>query len=54
MRFRRLHDGRWLRAAVPLEPRGIYHLSGEVRNAWEHSIVPMDRPRWSLTFRSLV
>jgi len=52
MRFRRLHEGRWLRVAAPLEPRGIYHLSGEARNAWEHSIVPMDRPRWSLTFRS--
>ncbi|MDP9056033.1 MAG: alpha-ketoglutarate-dependent dioxygenase AlkB [Pseudomonadota bacterium] len=52
MRFRRAHNGRWLRAAAPLEPRAIYHLSGEVRGAWEHSILPMDRPRWSLTFRS--
>ncbi len=52
MRFRRRHGDRWHRVAVPLEPRGIYHLSGEVRTAWEHSILPLDRTRWSLTFRS--
>lgn len=41
------------RAKVMLPPRSIYHLSGEVRHAWEHSIAPMDVPRWSITFRSL-
>ncbi len=52
MRFRRPQGDRWLRATVPLEPRGIYHLSGEVRAEWEHSIVAIDRPRYSVTFRS--
>jgi len=53
MRFPRRRGGAFLRANVPLEPRGAYHLSGEVRHAWEHSIAEMDRTRWSVTFRSL-
>ncbi len=53
MRLRRRIDQRFERASVPLAPRSIYHLSGEVRNAFEHSIAPMDVPRWSVTFRSL-
>lgn len=52
MRFRRSQDKHWLRAVAPLAPRGIYHLSGEVRSAWEHSIVAIDLPRYSVTFRS--
>lgn len=50
---RRRADGKFDRANVPLEPRGAYHLSGEARHAWEHSIAPMDAARWSVTFRSL-
>jgi alkylated DNA repair dioxygenase AlkB len=53
MRFRRRSGAKFLRAAAPLAPRGIYHLSGEARNEWEHSIVEMDGTRWSITFRSL-
>ncbi len=41
------------RAKVELLPRSIYHLQGEVRHEWEHSIASMERPRWSITFRSL-
>jgi alkylated DNA repair dioxygenase AlkB len=53
MRFRRRRgDGKFDRASAPLEPRSAYHLSGEVRRDWEHSIVEMDLPRWSITFRS--
>jgi alkylated DNA repair dioxygenase AlkB len=52
MRFRRAHGDRWHRATAPLAPRSIYHLSGEVRTAWEHSILPIAHPRYSLTFRS--
>lgn len=53
MRFRRRRpDGRFDRASLPLEPRGAYHLSDEARHDWEHSIVEMDRTRWSVTFRS--
>lgn len=52
MRFRRKEGERWRRVNVPLEPRSLYHLSGEVRQNWEHSIAPIDQTRWSITFRS--
>lgn len=53
LRLRRRNAAGFDRAKVTLPPRSIYHLSGEVRHAWEHSIAPMDVPRWSITFRSL-
>lgn len=53
MRFRRRHADGFDRVSVPLDPRGGYHLSGAARHEWEHSIAPMERPRWSITFRSL-
>lgn len=58
MRFRQRiapRDGRaqFRRAAQPLPPRSIYHLAGDVRWDWEHSIAPIAEPRWSVTFRSL-
>jgi len=53
MRFRRRRPGGFDRFAAPLAPRSVYHLSGEARHGWEHSIAPMEVPRWSITFRSL-
>jgi alkylated DNA repair dioxygenase AlkB len=53
MRFRRRRGERFERATVPLEPRGTYHLSGEARHEWEHSIAELDQTRWSVTFRSM-
>jgi alkylated DNA repair dioxygenase AlkB len=53
MRFRRRRTGGFERAAAPLEPRAAYHLGGPARHEWEHSIVALERPRWSITFRSL-
>jgi len=53
MRFRRRWRGGFDRASVLLAPRSIYHLTGEARHAWEHSIPAMDVTRWSITFRSL-
>lgn len=53
MRFRKRRPGGFDRFAAPLAPRSIYHLSGEAREQWEHSIAPMEVPRWSITFRSL-
>ena len=41
------------RRSLSLAPRSIYHLSGEARHEWEHGIAPVERPRWSVTFRSL-
>lgn len=54
MRFRRrMPDGGFERRSVHLEPRALYRLSGEARHGWEHSIAPMEQPRWSITFRTL-
>ncbi|HEY1796107.1 MAG TPA: alpha-ketoglutarate-dependent dioxygenase AlkB [Stellaceae bacterium] len=53
MRFRRRRPGGFDRIAVPLAPRSLYHLAGEARHVWEHSIAPMTVTRWSITFRSL-
>ncbi|WP_077145615.1 alpha-ketoglutarate-dependent dioxygenase AlkB [Sphingopyxis sp. KK2] len=53
MRFRRRIGSRFERVSVPLAPRSIYHLDCEARTDWEHSIVDMPAPRWSVTFRSL-
>ena len=53
MRLRRRVDGRFERRQLPLPARSAYHLTGESRWDWEHSIAPMDRTRWSITFRSL-
>jgi alkylated DNA repair protein (DNA oxidative demethylase) len=32
----------------------MYHLNGEARHEWEHSIAPMAVARWSITFPSLL
>jgi alkylated DNA repair dioxygenase AlkB len=53
LRLRRRREGGFDRAALRLEPRSVYHLSGAVRHEWEHSIAPLDVRRWSVTFRSL-
>lgn len=53
MRFRRRSDTGFRRASLPLPPCSAYHLSGEARHDWEHSIAEMASTRWSITFRSL-
>jgi alkylated DNA repair dioxygenase AlkB len=54
MRLRRRRpEGGFDRRSVPLAPRSAYHLSGEARHGWEHSIPEMEATRWSITFRSL-
>lgn len=53
LRLRKRVDKGFKRFPALLKPRSIYHLSGEARHAWEHSIAPMEVPRWSVTFRSL-
>lgn len=53
MRFRKRGAAGFQRKSVPMPPRSIYHLSGEVRHQWEHSIAPLAQTRWSITFRSL-
>jgi alkylated DNA repair dioxygenase AlkB len=53
LRFRRRHADGFDRASVFLPPRSVYHLTGEARHDWEHSIADMEVTRWSITFRSL-
>jgi DNA oxidative demethylase len=53
LRFRRRRQGGFERASAVLAPRSIYHLTGEARHQWEHSIAAMEATRWSITFRSL-
>lgn len=53
LRLRRRTANGFERAKAELARRSIYHLSGEVRHHWEHSIAPIEQPRWSITFRSL-
>ncbi|ACK49839.1 2OG-Fe(II) oxygenase [Methylocella silvestris BL2] len=53
LRFRRRTAAGFDRANAPLAPRSIYHLSGDARHLWEHSIAQVDVARWSITFRSL-
>ncbi|WP_298668140.1 alpha-ketoglutarate-dependent dioxygenase AlkB [uncultured Sphingomonas sp.] len=53
MRFRRRTGTKFERVSADLAPRSIYHLAGEARHVWEHSIAPIETTRWSVTFRSL-
>ncbi|MGE0776164.1 MAG: alpha-ketoglutarate-dependent dioxygenase AlkB, partial [Sphingomonadaceae bacterium] len=53
LRFRRRRGTGFDRASLWLEPRSAYHLSGEARHHWEHSIMEMAVRRWSITLRSL-
>ena len=53
MRFRRAHARGWARVSQTVAPRSIYVLSGGSRTEWEHSIPPLDKLRYSLTFRTL-
>ena len=53
LRFRRRSGGTWNRASLTVEPRSAYLLSGPSRTLWEHSIPPLDRHRYSITFRTL-
>lgn len=53
LRFRRRKAGGFDRTKLDVEPRSAYLLSGEARQQWEHSIMPGDHLRFSITFRTL-
>jgi alkylated DNA repair dioxygenase AlkB len=52
-RFRRKSGDGWDRVSLAVAPRSAYLLSGPSRTVWEHSIPPVDRHRYSITFRTL-
>lgn len=45
--------GQWERVNLFAEPRSAYHLRGDVRHVWEHSILRVDALRYSVTFRTM-
>jgi alkylated DNA repair dioxygenase AlkB len=51
-RLRRKRGNGWERASIELQPRSAYLLSGSARTDWQHSIPPVDKLRYSVTFRS--
>ncbi|HEX8521941.1 MAG TPA: alpha-ketoglutarate-dependent dioxygenase AlkB [Tepidisphaeraceae bacterium] len=51
-RLRRKQGEKWERAEISAEPRSAYLLSGPARSEWEHSIPPMEKLRYSITFRN--
>jgi alkylated DNA repair dioxygenase AlkB len=53
LRFRKRTPTGFSRARVELAPRSAYLLAGEARHEWEHSIVPGQQLRFSITFRTL-
>ena len=53
LRFRQRTGSGFTRFSLPVEPRSAYLLWGEARHDWEHSIVPGDELRFSITFRTL-
>lgn len=52
-RFRRRRGSAWERASLTVEPRSLYVLAGPARYDWEHSLPPVERLRYSITFRRL-
>jgi alkylated DNA repair dioxygenase AlkB len=54
LRLRRKQGARWERWSAEIAPRSLYRLSGPARYEWEHSIPPVERLRYSVTFRSFV
>jgi alkylated DNA repair dioxygenase AlkB len=53
LRLRRRVESGFERRSVDLPQRSLYLLSGEVRLEWEHSIVPLEATRRSITLRTL-
>ncbi len=53
LRFRQRTSDGFRRVSLDVEPRSAYFLSGPARWEWEHRIVPVDRLRFSITFRTL-
>ncbi len=52
LRMRRKQGSGWGRSTQTVHPRSAYLLRGSARREWEHSIPPVDRLRYSVTFRN--
>jgi alkylated DNA repair dioxygenase AlkB len=51
-RLRRKSGETWDRFSLTVEPRSAYLMTGPSRTVWEHSVPPLDRHRYSITFRT--
>ena len=51
-RLRRKSGKSWDRFSLTVESRSAYLMTGPSRTVWEHSIPPLDRHRYSITFRT--
>lgn len=51
MKFRKKSNDKYEVIKKIMEPRSAYILSDEARSQWEHSISPLKKPRYSITFR---
>ena len=54
MRFRLKRGLDWERASLHIHPGSAYLLDGPARWDWEHSISPVNKLRYSVTFRNFV
>jgi hypothetical protein len=52
-RFRRKNGAKWDRYSFDAEPRSLYRMMEEARHGWEHSIPPVEKLRYSITFRTM-
>jgi alkylated DNA repair dioxygenase AlkB len=50
-RLRCKNGNTWTRRSITAEPRSAYLLRGPSRTEWEHSILPLETLRYSVTFR---
>ena len=54
LRFRRKVGNKWERFTLNAQPRSLYVMTGASRHIWEHSIPPVETPRYSITFRTMI
>jgi alkylated DNA repair dioxygenase AlkB len=52
LRLRHKDGAGWERASRTLQPRSAYLLRGPSRREWDHSVPPVERLRYSVTFRN--
>jgi len=52
-RLRRKVGENWERVTIDAAPRSAYLLSGPARSEWEHSIPEVEKPRYSITYRTI-
>jgi alkylated DNA repair dioxygenase AlkB len=52
LRLRRKAGTKWERISFQIEPRSAYLLRAPAREDWQHSIGPIEKLRYSVTFRT--